>query len=313
MARTRVGLLCIVLGFLGPRICCGLLLLLSLQMEDGETVAYGNFTNHLIGGLGFESQGNVSMKAGADTKFQGPLNHTGQGRVDMDEGAHALFTGKYSDTDGPDFAKGSAGMVRHNVGGAGMQSAGNISFDLSDTTFSGSLVSDGSTATLKSRNASVNFAAPSTTAAAALAGEGEDFATRRRLLQVQEQREKQPLLQHLVGGLGFESGGNVSITAGADTTFQGSLNHTGSGIIKMTAGARAMFTGAAKGLSLTTPTTPITNRRPGYVANTTQHNTTQHNTTQHNTAQHNTTQHNINDNQEFTFHAECNVHVVKML
>jgi hypothetical protein len=135
-----------------------------LQMEDGGKRSYKNFTNHLVGGLGFLSEGNISITRGADATFQGPLNHTGQGLIEMTTDAHAKFTGKYQrgprrslmQAD-PDFMSGKADLVKHFVAGMGMKSAGNISFDLAVTTFIGSLLSDDLTAFMDSANASDLF------------------------------------------------------------------------------------------------------------------------------------------------------------
>ena len=137
---------------------------------------------HLSIGLGFLSMGNVSIGEGAATTFQGTLNHTGEGKVDLVAGANALFTGKYEEGLG-DWTQGEAGLTAHVVAALGCDSAGNISFAQSVTSFESALTSDGDTANLKSLNATVRFGSSLPAAGRVLAVEGEGFAVR-RLLQV---------------------------------------------------------------------------------------------------------------------------------
>ena len=205
-----------------------------LQMDDGTAAVYETFTNHIIRGLGFLSEGHVSIKAGADTAFKGPLNHTGMGLIRMTADAHAMFTGDYKgeakggrnllQLEEVDWKKGTAGLVSHGVAALSFESAGNISFHLSVTNFEGPLNSDGATAYLNSINASIVFASPVDLAEAGVLTEfQEDRFSCRRLLQVGSDGNSkyEDSTNHLVGGLGFLSKGNVSITAGAAATFKG--------------------------------------------------------------------------------------------
>lgn len=224
---------------------CGAVVCRLLQMpEECETET---LQQHVLSGLGFLSMGNVSILKGASTIFEGPLNHTGLGLINMVEGAVALFTGDYSDRV-VDFMKGGADMVDHVVSAMGMTSAGNITFDYAVVTFDGPLVSDGTTANLKSRNATVRFASNVldeclTGSAMNVEGATGGFG-QRRLLAAEDGSAMTPAsTYHFVGGLGMESMGNISVVAGADTTFVGSLNHSGTGRIDVTSGARVLFAG----------------------------------------------------------------------
>ena len=145
---------------------------------------------------------------------QGSMNHSG-GLINMTAGARALFTGKYDDEDDVDFMAGADALRSHKVGGAGMESAGNISFKLSKTVFAGSLKSNGTTALLESANASVTFGsfldADADDLVAAADGDnalGSMFA--RRLLQTEDGAQT----EHLVGGLGFRSKGTAPCAVG---------------------------------------------------------------------------------------------------
>ena len=167
----------------------------------------------------------------------------------MTEYAHCLFTDDYThgtsrgllEDDKPNWMKGKAALTSHSVAALGMKSAGNISFDMSTTTFEGSLKSDGDTAFLNSAHASVVLGAPAETQEM-MSDDAEESFGRRRLLQEEDGSIKN-YSAHLVGGFGFLSKGNISMTPGSDTNFQGSLHHSGLGLVSMKAEGRALFTG----------------------------------------------------------------------
>ena len=179
--------------------------------------------------------GNISISDGADTTFQGPLNHTGSGLVKMTAGGQALFTGKYPEgvtstghqvLQAPDWKQGD-GLTKHRIAALGMDSEGNISVALSVTTFAGSLKSDGAGAYLQSTNGTVEFASVEAPGNAdGSEAEGEGLMSARRLLQ-QTKGMMTNATKHLVGGRGFLSMGHVNVKSGADATIQGPLNHTG--------------------------------------------------------------------------------------
>ena len=105
---------------------------------------------------------------------------------------------------------------------AGMTSAGNTSFEKSETTFEGPFVSDGDGAFMQSNGGKVSFSSSLQAEMDMYDEDSESSFAVRRLLQTEDgvQTLLRNATSHLVGGEGFRSAGNVSISTGADTTFQ---------------------------------------------------------------------------------------------